>query len=151
MLVDSATEDGVPADVTATQQAYRDALGAGLVAGVIGYTPDAQAAGFALYSWFLLPRSGEVGLEILELHTAPVLGAARGELDRALFSACCQVAAQRRAGAVEWRAAPANRGKAALADALGARPSGEAHYVLRGAGNVADIARITDQALPWLK
>lgn len=145
MLVDSATEDGVPADVTATAQAYRDALSSGLASAVIGYT-DGQAAGFALYSWYLLARSGEPGLAILELHTAPVLGAQRAELGRQLFSACCAVAARRRAGAVDWR--PGNAGKA-VAAAVGATPSGEEHYVLRGAQNVADIARITDQAMPW--
>lgn len=155
MMVDSSTEDGQPTAVVATQQHYRDAMAGGFVNAIIGYTPDGQAAGFALYSWFFLPHEGLPALEILDLYASTALkggkDGARAQLNRQLFSACCQIAEKHKAGAVEWRINRNNAAKGQFAEMLGAKPEqGLAVMLLEGQQNVAEIARITDQKLPWV-
>lgn len=155
MMVDSATEDGHPTAVVATQQQYRDAMAGGFVNAIIGYTADGQAAGFALYSWYFLPEHGVPALDILDLYASTALPGgkegARAQLNRALFSACCQIAEKHRAGAVEWRVSPNNAQKGQFAESIGALPDkNQVHMLITGQQNVAEIARITDQKLPWI-
>lgn len=155
MMVDSATEDGLPASVVATQQQYRDAMAGGFVNAIIGYTSDGQAAGFALYSWFFLPQHGLPALEVLDLYASTALkggsGGGRAQLNRQLFSACCQIAEKHKAGAVEWRISANNTEKGQFAESIGALPDkNQVSMLITGQQNVAEIARITDQKLPWI-
>lgn len=131
--------------MTATQQHYRDALSGGFISGVIGYTASGEAAGYALYSWFFETAAGLPAMSILDLYSATALKEGRTVLDRELFSACCAIATEHKAGLVEWRVDANDTRAVNMAKNVGAQPVTTSVLAIAGPENVAIAARLTDQ------